>query len=130
VNASHLLKGRLVGGAKPNVPLRAGIEFTHETSTFNGVRECFAFQNFCAVGEKIITQKGRQWVSAYLSVSFVFHTKFNIPFSLSICCVVVFSPLVPNVAHMFCWGTTERFTIKVHQALIVTKPLQLLLQPQ
>ena len=33
---------------------------------------------------------GRQLVSGYLSVVFVFHTKLNIPFSLSICCVVVF----------------------------------------
>jgi hypothetical protein len=39
-------------------------------------------------------------VSGYLSVSFVFHTKFNIPFSLSICCVVVFFPLVHNVSRV------------------------------
>jgi hypothetical protein len=39
-------------------------------------------------------------VSGYLSVSFVFHTKFNIPFSLSICCVVVFFPLVHNALQL------------------------------
>lgn len=30
----------------------AAIEFTHVTFVFKGVRECFAFQNFCAVGKK------------------------------------------------------------------------------
>ena len=54
------------------------------------------FKIFVRWVKKIKTHSGRQWVSDYLSVSFVFHFKFIIPFSLSICCVVVFSPLVHN----------------------------------
>jgi hypothetical protein len=70
----------LSGGAKANVP-------------FVGRQN---FKIFVRWVKKIKTLWCRQGVSGFLSVSFVFHTKFNISFSLSICCVVVFSPLVHN----------------------------------
>jgi hypothetical protein len=36
------------------------VAITHVTFIFNGVRECFAFQNILCGGKKIKTQKGRQ----------------------------------------------------------------------
>jgi len=66
------------------------------------------FQNFCAEGKKIKIHSGRQWVSDYLSVFFVFHSKFNISFSLSIYCVVVFFPLVHNGQRVWAVSVTWR----------------------
>jgi len=73
------------------------------------------FQNFCPLIQKIKTHSGWQRVSCYWSVSFVFHSKFNIPFLLSICCVVVFSPLVNNGRNYMQLPTAGGFPVEPHR---------------